>query len=499
MSSYKDHILARSHRNPCIDGLIKHLEDARVSRAPSTIVAIDYLPHSTKPPKSPYCRTVPEAELSRVLHDTSSVNGRILLVEDIQPRLVHLLGGALGLDPLFFAGHISTDAKDVEKGPASPSLALFPSQIAERGLLHLHYQQVVDLGSADDFKDCSYNLHTNSNIPRNVRRLPHLAGRQLGLARRCISAVVKNVGDSQSWTCLILCDSPINTLIGIDSSGQQRTYASRPLHRGFEDFFEPPPYDSAASPAGHDQTPPAERSTLDSLVRYFCNKPPPGFQAASPSILSLGYYPTRIALAEWNIYIRLVSRYFKYHEYTIQDNDTRLHDNDIADLQRWRRRTMQSQKKLTMLSTFIEYWLPEETEKRHWEQALKDIDYIRAELEQTHRSLEQVIPVVASMVQLLETRRSIMKATNVTKLTYTALIFVPLSWVTGLFSMAEGYSPGGDRFWVYFATALPVLGVALLGSAVEWSRAAAWLKGIIADMFKWQLADKKRKMQVGSV
>lgn len=138
MSSYKNFILARSHRNPCIDGLIKHLEDARASRAPSTIVAIDY-PHSTKPPKFPICRTAPECELTQLLQDTSTVNGRILIVKDIQPHLVRLLGETLGLDSLFFASHITTDAKDIKIGPAPPSLALFPSQIAERRLLHLYY------------------------------------------------------------------------------------------------------------------------------------------------------------------------------------------------------------------------------------------------------------------------------------------------------------------------------------------------------------------------
>jgi hypothetical protein len=58
----------------------------------------------------------------------------------------------------------------------------------------------------------------------------------------------------------------------------------------------------------------------------------------------------------------------------------------------------------------------------------------------------------------------VLQAANITRLTYIALVFVPLSWVTGLFSMSEHYSPGQEQFWIYFATALPLLLVVLLFS-----------------------------------
>lgn len=70
-----------------------------------------------------------------------------------------------------------------------------------------------------------------------------------------------------------------------------------------------------------------------SLLYYFRNHPP-GFVASEPSTLVLGYYPMKVALAEWVLYTHLMSRYLKYYEYSFQDVHNRLHNSDIVNLQR---------------------------------------------------------------------------------------------------------------------------------------------------------------------
>lgn len=192
--SYRDFAKSRSQTNPCVTSLAEYL--GRGAENPSTIVALDY-PRDGQSTPNPL--TVAEADLAELLVTTSAIYGRVLLVEDIRPSLVSLLGEILDLDPIFFAGYITTNFDDIEKAPPPPSLALFPSQIAERCYLHLHFQQVLDLGTSDALKYSAYALKTDSNIPRNVRRLPCLSGRQLALARACCSVVVKNI--KGSWIC----------------------------------------------------------------------------------------------------------------------------------------------------------------------------------------------------------------------------------------------------------------------------------------------------------
>lgn len=192
--SYRDFVYSRCQTNPCVTGLADYLRCG--PGAASTIVTLDY-PRGGQSAPTPL--TVAEADLAKLVDTTSVSHVRVLLVENIRPHLISVLGEILDIDPVFFAGHITTDFKDIEKAPPPPSLALFPSQIAEKGYLHLHYQQVLDLGSVDAFKSTSYSLKSDSNVPRNIRRLPYLSGRQLALARACCSILVKEI--KGSWIC----------------------------------------------------------------------------------------------------------------------------------------------------------------------------------------------------------------------------------------------------------------------------------------------------------
>ena len=44
------------------------------------------------------------------------------------------------------------------------------------------------------------------------------------------------------------------------------------------------------------------------------------------------------------------------------------------------------------------------------------------------------------------------------------MVFIPLAFVCGLFSMSDQILPGSDEFWVYWATAVPLIVVVFLGS-----------------------------------
>ena len=153
------------------------------------------------------------------------------------------------------------------------------------------------------------------------------------------------------------------------------------------------------------------------------------------------------------LYTHLMSRYVKQYEYSLRSHNDTLHDSDLVDLQRWRRRSKQTQHKLFLLTQFINVWLPREPDSASidtWQRTLGDIRFLHSQVEYHKNSLEQMVPVATSMVQLRE-------ASDVKRLTYIALVFVPLSWVASLFSMSEDFGPGQKWFWVYFATALPLI------------------------------------------
>ena len=189
------------------------------------------------------------------------------------------------------------------------------------------------------------------------------------------------------------------------------------------------------------------------------------FSVEKPSMLLLCLAPLRIALREFLIYSATMNRYVKHYEYSLKDLDIALREDDLKDLQVWRRRAFQTLQKLAAMKHFVEHWNSKERPPEASEVSegsvgawlIKDIQHLITTIERYSRSLETMIPVTAAMVQLVDARRSMEEASHIKQLTYLALVFIPLSFVASLFSMSERVSPWSGGFWLYFAVAVPLL------------------------------------------
>ncbi|KAJ4003177.1 hypothetical protein NW752_011649 [Fusarium irregulare] len=453
--AYIDFVKLRAQSNPCINGLERYLRQP-LTRS-SNVVYINYPTEQSSPERQPI--KVGDDKITNLIDTLPPATTRLILIEDISPQLISLVGNRLDIDPLFFADYVNTSFENIELAPPPPSLAILPSLLSQRGYLHLHYQQVLDLGEAGIFKHAAYALKTDANVTRNIRRLVPLSGKQLALARATCSLFTKEFGGSS--ICLILVDRPIRCAIEGLGTPTQKSYPAQHLHGGFEDVASPHSKVTSVHHWNRD-------SMLDSLVHYLQNQKQETPNKIPIGILTLAYYPVRIVLSEWNLYMHLISRYSKHYEYSLQDITSRLHGEDIVDLQRWRRRLKQSRHKLTLVAEFVEQ---HDNGDMEWKMVLKDISYLQAQFQDYGQSLEQMVTVATTMIQLLDSRRSILEAVSVRRLTYIALVFAPLAWVASLFSMEEAYLPGNDKFWVYFATALPLIVVVILLSTLQWDGA----------------------------
>jgi hypothetical protein len=88
---------------------------------------------------------------------------------------------------------------------------------------------------------------------------------------------------------------------------------------------------------------------------------------------------------------------------------------------------------------------------------LEDFLSVNERLQYCKDRLESLMPVVMGAFSLLEAQQGTLETKYVTRLTSLALIFVPLSFVTGLFSMSGGYLPGESKFWIFLAVSLPLV------------------------------------------
>ena len=226
---------------------------------------------------------------------------------------------------------------------------------------------------------------------------------------------------------------------------------------GFEDFLDPPSF--------FDETQRISALPRDaikeSLLYYWTQQTPQSFDPKDPTLLSLSYYPLKLVAAEWNKYAALMRHCIKQYEYSSKELPNYLHQlgklhADIRALQSWRRRSISSQHKIDSVSRLLRFHKATNAESSGLASLAEDFEHLAQNVESCGRRLENMLPVVTYLVQIVDSQRSFAETANISRLTILALIFVPLAFVATILDMNSEYGPGGSRFWVYFVVAFPV-------------------------------------------
>lgn len=247
------------------------------------------------------------------------------------------------------------------------------------------------------------------------------------------------------------------------------------------------------------------------VAHYFLLRPPPSFNPRHPTLESLAYYPLKIVAAEWVKYVTVMQHCIKRYEYQgDQLPGLEQFNIDLRELQIWRRRSMVSQHKVRNIIrqlrlgmdglSYEERGKSERGRRDEMQSLVEDFEVIAANIAGAGTRLENMLPVVTSLVQIIDARQSFAETTNISRLTILALVFVPLSFVSSLFSMNEDNKPGGKQFWVFFAVAVPLtllVFVVAKGPVEILDRVIAWWRTPRgrANEVKWGL---KGKSGVGS-
>jgi Mg2+ and Co2+ transporter CorA len=91
-----------------------------------------------------------------------------------------------------------------------------------------------------------------------------------------------------------------------------------------------------------------------------------------------------------------------------------------------------------------------------WTNTRKDFKSIELRLLQLKVKSDALINSFVGLASIVNSRQSFLEARILRFLTILGMIFLPLSFTSGLFSMAGSFSPGGAQFWIYFAVAVPL-------------------------------------------
>lgn len=267
--------------------------------------------------------------------------------------------------------------------------------------------------------------------------------------------------ETHAFVALVLVDPPITAkyiFSGVDDTGVNcLELPSQPFLGGYEDFMEPPSFFDEADRSSRL----LRQGLLQDLMYYWAREVPPCFNAISPTLVSLSFYPLKIVAAEWVKYLGVMHHSIKQYEYSGKQLPSFPHDLDklnldLRALQSWRRRSMLSLRKVRAVSYLLQSRMAREPDQDCVLSLIEDYEHITVNMDDAARRLDNMLPVVTSLVQIADTRRSFAETANISRLTILALIFIPLSFVSSLFSMNSENAPGHRYFWVYFAVAVPV-------------------------------------------
>ena len=255
---------------------------------------------------------------------------------------------------------------------------------------------------------------------------------------------------------LILVD-PSTSTFHVREGLNNRLLPSRLFQGGFEDFLSrSTATDNVCSKPG-----PQRRSLLEDLIFYMRSDQSYKIEKDAPSLLSLSNYPLRIAAAEWMVYLRVMYHSTKQYEFTPGTISAALEQistlyADLSSLQKWGRRNLATRWKLRYILNFLDSGPGTDADGELRALLIKDYSYIASSIDMYGGRLNDMVPIVTSMIQIIDSQRSLLETANISRLTHLALVFVPLSFVSGLFSMNDSIAPGGRLFWLYFAVSIPL-------------------------------------------
>jgi len=90
-----------------------------------------------------------------------------------------------------------------------------------------------------------------------------------------------------------------------------------------------------------------------------------------------------------------------------------------------------------------------------------DLENILRQMTELQSRTDRLTSVVTATIAMEDARRGLRESGNVRRLTWLAFVFIPLSFLTGLFSMQSDITTLSLTFAWYFAAAVPVTALTL--------------------------------------
>jgi Mg2+ and Co2+ transporter CorA len=111
--------------------------------------------------------------------------------------------------------------------------------------------------------------------------------------------------------------------------------------------------------------------------------------------------------------------------------------------------------------------------KAQWEDIMADIDGVYERVHALQTRVDKIMNVATAITSIEQSKKAMKEARDVTRITYLAFVFVPMSFTASFLSMSGDFPSKARVYWVFFVIAIPLSTVAVL-IAANWARFKDW-------------------------
>ncbi|KAL9025440.1 MAG: hypothetical protein Q9196_005741 [Gyalolechia fulgens] len=415
--------------------------------------------------------------LTSILSPLSSDEGviaRLFVVEDLSRDVIETLGSHLDVDPMFFRGFISDYTWYHVHDPWTE---LPEMDIVRRAqsFLHVRFAHTRYFSDRKSFgqarrEAAGFNVLRRIDNDANGKSISDIPGSGVGMVRSKMSFWVQPRKRGQT--------GPFHAILLLDPSITE----GFPLWGGYNNpipcpaMADPPPRSSARD------------STFETVIDWLEQLTREEVQSIGHDPRVLFQKPLLMVCSEWLTLIRYANTRLSQLEWEIEAPILRHRHKDLSTtldkIHSWRRR-------FPVYKTFVSEALNRVIRRQGFPGAVqdslstleKDFEIILAEVSDLHERAERIISVVTAVMSIDEGKKARQQDRGIARLTYLAVTFVPLSFVSSFFSMTEDITKLRQTFWVYFSVAIPVTLIALI--IVRFS-------DVVFDIGRWMIPRRRR-------
>ena len=237
--------------------------------------------------------------------------------------------------------------------------------------------------------------------------------------------------------------------------------AGFPIWGGYRNLFDCPSMTAYPIPKG-----PPRTSAFEDIIYYTSALTAEEITSIPRDPRLLFKKTLMMVCAEWAILVKYATTRLTQLEWEIENPDLQGSNGGlqvtIKKLHSWRRRLPIFR---TLLSEVLEKVIKPEYFMANPENLVRDLqadfEILLSNIDNLQVRADRIMSVVVAVMSIEESKKAFEQNRSLARLTWLAITFAPLSFVTGLFSMNGQLATLVTTFRVYFAVALPLTAIVL--------------------------------------